>query len=175
MARAAGDPAALAYALAAHCDAIAGPADAEQRLRESTEIVELALAGGDRATELLGRRLRVVALFELGDIDGVDAEIEAYARLAELDPPAALRLVRAVVASNAGAHARRPGRVRPGLARTPAPSAPKPSSENAAILYEALMFVRAPRGRQHGPSPPRSAGSSSTSTSSARRCASPSR
>ena len=84
MARAAGDPVALAYALCAHCDAIAGPADTVQRWQEATEIVELAVAMGDRATEALGRRLRVVALLELGRATELDAEIEAYARLAEL-------------------------------------------------------------------------------------------
>lgn len=46
--------------------------------------MELATAIGDRATELLGRRLRLVALLELGDTPGADAEIEAYARLAGL-------------------------------------------------------------------------------------------
>lgn len=82
MARAAGDRAVLAYALSAHCDAIAGPAHTERRLQDATEIVDLAVAIGDRATELLGRRLRLVALLELGDSPAVDAEIEAYARLA---------------------------------------------------------------------------------------------
>ncbi len=84
MARELGDSAALAYALCAHCDAIAGPAFAERRLEEAEEIVSLARSIGDRATELLGRRLRVVALFEVGETASVDAEIEAYARLAGL-------------------------------------------------------------------------------------------
>jgi tetratricopeptide (TPR) repeat protein len=84
MARVIGDAAVLAYALAAHCDAIAGPADTEPRLQESGEIIRLALSIGDRSTELLGRRLRVVALLELGDTVETDAEIEAYARLAGL-------------------------------------------------------------------------------------------
>lgn len=84
MARACGDPGALAYALAAHCDAIAGPAYTERRLAESAEIIALARSRSDRATELLGRRFRLVALLELGDMAGADAEIEAYARLADL-------------------------------------------------------------------------------------------
>jgi hypothetical protein len=138
-ARVSGDRAALASALAAHCDAIAGPADTEQRLRESTEIVELALAVGDRATELLGRRLRVVALFEMGDATAVDAEIEAYARLAELIRQplyawyvplwrATRALMRGDLAQAAllGEDARAVGH--------------QAESENAAILHEVLMF-----------------------------------
>jgi len=82
-ARQSGSEAALAYALAAHCDAIAGPADAERRLAETGEIIRLARGIGDRRMELLGRRLRVVACLEVGDIAGVDTEIEAYAQTAE--------------------------------------------------------------------------------------------
>lgn len=82
LARAGDDRNALAYALSAHCDAIAGPADVHQRLRECTEMVEAAVASGDPTLELLGRRMRVVSLLELGDTPAVDAEIEAYARLA---------------------------------------------------------------------------------------------
>jgi tetratricopeptide (TPR) repeat protein len=84
LARAVDDAGALAYALAAHCDAIAGPGDTERRLAEASEIVDLAVSRGDRSTELLGRRLRLVALLELGRIAAADAEIEAYARLAEV-------------------------------------------------------------------------------------------
>ena len=82
MARECQDPAALAHALAAHCDAIAGPADTHQRLREADEIVAWATSTGDRRLQLLGRRTRLVALLELGDTAGADAEIEAYDRTA---------------------------------------------------------------------------------------------
>ena len=137
--RASGDRIALALALAAHCDAIAGPADTDQRLRESTEIVELGLAAGDRGAELLGRRLRVVALFELGDTTAVDAEIEAYARLAALirQPLYAWyvplwQATRALMRGQLAEAARLAEDVRSiGL---------QAESENAAILYEALMF-----------------------------------
>ncbi len=80
MARRLGDPTTLAYALAAHCDAIADPDHCLQRRAAATEIIDLA--GGDRALELLGRRLRFVAVLELGDIAAVDAEIEAFTRVA---------------------------------------------------------------------------------------------
>ena len=84
IARNGADAGVLAYALAAHCDAIAGPADTERRLEASSEIVALAASNGDRASELLGRRLRLVALLELGDLAAADGEIDAYARLADV-------------------------------------------------------------------------------------------
>ena len=78
-----GDDAALAYALATHCDVIAGPADTRQRLSEATEVVDLATRVRDRSLELLGRRLRLVALLELGDFSSADVEIEAFGRVAD--------------------------------------------------------------------------------------------
>jgi tetratricopeptide (TPR) repeat protein len=84
MARRVGDDGALAYALAAHCDAVAGPDDCELRLEESAEIVRIARAAGDRPLELLGRRLRVVALLEVGDVMGTDIETDLYTQAAEI-------------------------------------------------------------------------------------------
>jgi hypothetical protein len=81
MARRLGDPKTLAYALAAHCDAISDPDHCVERRAAATEIIDLA--GGDRALELLGRRLRLVAALEFGDVAAVDAEIEAFARVAD--------------------------------------------------------------------------------------------
>jgi hypothetical protein len=83
MARRLGDPAVLAAALAARCDAISGPDHVAERRAAATEIIEVARAGGDRTREMLGRRLLVVALAEAGDWPAVDAEISSYARLAE--------------------------------------------------------------------------------------------
>lgn len=83
MARRLGEPAVLGYALAGHCDAIAGPDHCEARLAESTEVVRLAQAAGHRPLELLGRRLRVVALLEVGDAGGADVEIERFAQVAD--------------------------------------------------------------------------------------------
>jgi len=73
------DPAALAGALAALCDAIAGPAHVEERRAVAAEIVAAARRAGDVPRELLGRRLRVVALAEAGRWAEVDQEIYAYA------------------------------------------------------------------------------------------------
>ena len=82
LARSAGDPSVLAHALAAHCDAIAGPDDIERRQVEAAEIIELAVTAGDRGTELLGRRLRFVALLEAADVVSAHAEMSAFARRA---------------------------------------------------------------------------------------------
>jgi tetratricopeptide (TPR) repeat protein len=82
MARRLGDPAVLAAALAARCDAISGPDHVAGRRAAATEIIGLARAGGDRTGEMLGRRLLVVALAEGSEWSAVDAEISAYARLA---------------------------------------------------------------------------------------------
>src|SRR5262245_5838390 len=83
MARRLGDPAVLAAALAARCDAISGPDHVAERRAAAAEIIELARAGGDRTRELLGRRLLVVALAEAAEWAAVDAEISSYALLAE--------------------------------------------------------------------------------------------
>jgi tetratricopeptide (TPR) repeat protein len=82
MARRLGDPAVLAAALAARCDAISGPDHVAERRGAAAEIIDLARIGGDRTGEMLGRRLLVVALAEAGDWSAVDAEISSYARLA---------------------------------------------------------------------------------------------
>ena len=83
MARRLGDPMALAAALAARCDAIPGPDHVSERRAAATEIIDLTRASGDRAGEMLGRRLLVVALAEAGEWLAVDAEISSYARLAQ--------------------------------------------------------------------------------------------
>ena len=83
MARRLGDPLVLAAALAARCDAISDPDHISERRGAAAEIIKLAQAGGDRASEMLGRRLLVVALAEAAEWSAVDAEISAYARQAE--------------------------------------------------------------------------------------------
>jgi nucleoside-triphosphatase THEP1 len=82
MARRLDDPGVLAGALAAWCDVCSGPRHVPARRAASTEIVRLASGSGDRLRELLGRRLRVVALAEAGEWAAVDAEVEGYERLA---------------------------------------------------------------------------------------------
>ena len=82
-ARDADDPLALGYALASWCDVIAGPADVEPRLEAVAEILACASKANDTRLELLGRRLRVVALLETGAIAEVDDHIAAFAARAD--------------------------------------------------------------------------------------------
>ena len=83
LARAAREPVALGHALAARCDAFAGPDHTADRLAAAGEIITLAQRAGDLPLELLGRRLRVVALFESVELAEVDLEIGAYAKAAD--------------------------------------------------------------------------------------------
>ncbi len=74
-----GNPKLLVYALSSYCDAIAGPAHTERRLELAGEMVRLGVEARDAESELLGRRFRLVALLESGDIAGADVEIDAFA------------------------------------------------------------------------------------------------
>jgi tetratricopeptide (TPR) repeat protein len=141
MARRLGDPAVLAVALAARCDAISGPDHVSERRAAAAEIIELTRANGDRTGELLGRRLLVVALAEAADWLAVDAEISSYARLAEgLAQPRLTwyvplwRGARALMRGDpalAGQHARELGQL-----------AERAGSVNARLLALVQRFVR---------------------------------
>ena len=82
-ARSAGDDAALAAALAALCDATAGPDHCAARRAHATEIIDLAARLRDPVLGLLGRRLRLVALLEAGAIADWEADGLAYRAAAE--------------------------------------------------------------------------------------------
>jgi hypothetical protein len=84
MARRVGDRAALGHALAAHCDVIAGPVDSEAREAAAGEVIELGRTLADHPLELLGRRLRLVARLERGDVVGADEDRARFAEVAEL-------------------------------------------------------------------------------------------
>src|SRR5882757_8552148 len=79
LARAAGDADAICQALAARCDIMAGPEHSRSRVDWAGEIVTTAVAHRSPALELLGRRVRLVALLEAGDISAADSEVRAYA------------------------------------------------------------------------------------------------
>ncbi|MCV2488054.1 AAA family ATPase [Geodermatophilus sp. YIM 151500] len=83
MARQVDDPRALGYALAGHCDVIAGPDSCATRRAEAEEVIRLGLRAADPRLELLGRRHRLVALLETGEVGEADAEIERFARVAD--------------------------------------------------------------------------------------------
>ncbi|MFD9796369.1 ATP-binding protein [Streptomyces sp. NPDC059070] len=77
-AREAGDAATLGQALAALCDARPGPDHCQERLELSGEIIATARALPDPVLELLGRRLRLVALLETGAFAAADTEALVY-------------------------------------------------------------------------------------------------
>ncbi len=83
LARQVGSPRSIAHALAAHCDAIAGPDEVGRRRAEAGEVIELAQRSGDRAVEMLGLRLRIVALLETGATTAARADIRLFTELAE--------------------------------------------------------------------------------------------
>ncbi len=82
LARSAGDLRTIGYALSALCDSIAGPEHTEERLRHADEIIAIG-RDTDASIELLGRRLRMRGLLEIGDLLAADVEIGAYARIAD--------------------------------------------------------------------------------------------
>ena len=67
LAQAANDESAQAYSLAALCDALAGPEHCQVRANYASDIIERARRLRNWPLELLGRRLRLVALLELGN------------------------------------------------------------------------------------------------------------
>jgi predicted ATPase len=84
LARRAGEPSVIAQALAALCDALAGPEHATAPRQHAAVIVEMAERAGERGLALLGRRFSVVALLELGDFPALDREIALFERQAGL-------------------------------------------------------------------------------------------
>ncbi|WP_156024448.1 hypothetical protein [Smaragdicoccus niigatensis] len=80
------DPVTRAHALAALCDAQAGPSHRAERLEMSNEIVGIAHGAADARLELLGRRLRLVAHAESGDFTAVEADVRDYAALVQTLP-----------------------------------------------------------------------------------------
>jgi tetratricopeptide (TPR) repeat protein len=86
-ARRAGEPEIEAAALAAYCDAIAGPDHVAQRVAAATRMLDLAGAmppatGPHLTTALLARRLLLVARLEQGDLAAADEQALAYERVA---------------------------------------------------------------------------------------------
>jgi tetratricopeptide (TPR) repeat protein len=81
LARETGDDVALAVGLSALCDAIPAPSHAVERLAHAGEVVAIG-AVHDAGLELLGRRLRLRALLELGDLRAAAAEVTAYEHVA---------------------------------------------------------------------------------------------
>lgn len=87
IARASGEPIAVAVALHHGRHALWGPDDLERRLADANEATRLAERAGDRERGLQARQWKISDLLEIGDGYGADVEIDAFGRLA-----AALRL-----------------------------------------------------------------------------------
>lgn len=83
MARRSGDNVSLADALVARHWALWGPTNTEDRFAAAVEIVQLAEEIDNRSLALQGRQFRLADLLEMGDIPGVDLEIDAIAWLAD--------------------------------------------------------------------------------------------
>jgi tetratricopeptide (TPR) repeat protein len=76
------DPSALMAALYSRCMALEGFDRAEERLALATEMVRTAEAAGDAENALRGHYRCYRELMELRDIEGVERQLDAYAKLA---------------------------------------------------------------------------------------------
>ncbi len=94
LARRTGDPEALVVALGARCWALLGPDHVPERLALGTELVTVAERTRSKSAAFMGHEYRTTALLALGDIAGVDREIETLAAIArELRQPLELWFV----------------------------------------------------------------------------------
>lgn len=82
-ARDSGDDLAMAAALAARCDAHAGPDHVHERARDAAMIVAIGHRRADHGIELLGRRLRLLASLEAGGLPAVDRDIHEFEQLSD--------------------------------------------------------------------------------------------
>ena len=83
IARRLGDPATLAYALDAYIPANESPANTEETLDMSTELLDVAMEAGDKERVLEAHEHRHERFVELGEMDEAQAELEAMTNLAE--------------------------------------------------------------------------------------------
>jgi tetratricopeptide (TPR) repeat protein len=83
LARKVGDTRGLGFALVARHWSLWGPGNVQERLEAANDLLGLAESSGDERLAIAGHRWRMLDLLELGDIDAVDIEIDAYARSAE--------------------------------------------------------------------------------------------
>jgi tetratricopeptide (TPR) repeat protein len=91
LARRTKNSAALAYALNGRGHAFIGPDTMVETLGIGSELCEVALRCGDLERVQAGHMLRIMAQLTVGDVDGIDADVEAVSRIAdELRQPAQL-------------------------------------------------------------------------------------
>jgi DNA-binding SARP family transcriptional activator len=82
IARDVGDSRALGLALVARHWSLWGPQNVQERLAASNDLLALAERSGDEQLAMQGHRWRMMDLLELGDMDAVDIEIDAYMQIA---------------------------------------------------------------------------------------------
>ena len=82
IARRVGDTSGLGMALVARHWSLWGPGNVQERLQAVNDLLGLAESSGDERLALQGHRWRMIDLLELGDMDAVDIEIDAYMRIA---------------------------------------------------------------------------------------------
>jgi DNA-binding SARP family transcriptional activator/tetratricopeptide (TPR) repeat protein len=82
IARRVGDTRGLGFALVARHWSLWGPGNVQERLEAANDLLGLAESSGDERLAIAGHRWRMIDLLELGEIDAVDIEIDAYAQIA---------------------------------------------------------------------------------------------
>jgi DNA-binding SARP family transcriptional activator/tetratricopeptide (TPR) repeat protein len=82
IAREADDSSGLGFALVARHWSLWGPQNVQERLETSNAMLALAERSGDERLAMQGHRWRMMDLLELGDMDAVDIEIDAYMQIA---------------------------------------------------------------------------------------------
>ena len=147
MARRLADPELLAANLEGMIYALQGPEHAQQRLAYATEMLQLAKAANAKQLLLDAHFWRVYCLLELGDMPATDAEIDAYAHLAEeLQQPFDLCLATGFRAMRALMQGRFADSER--LAQEALAIGQRLQTENAAGIFGLQMFtLRREQGR----------------------------
>jgi DNA-binding SARP family transcriptional activator len=82
IARRVGDTRGLGFALVARHWSLWGPGNVQERLEAANDLLGLAESSGDERLAIAGHRWRMIDLLELGELDAVDIEIDAYAQIA---------------------------------------------------------------------------------------------
>ena len=82
VARRVGDTRGLGFALVARHWSLWGPGNVQERLQAANDLLGLAETSGDEQLAIQGHRWRMIDLLELGEIDAVDIEIDAYGQIA---------------------------------------------------------------------------------------------
>jgi DNA-binding SARP family transcriptional activator/tetratricopeptide (TPR) repeat protein len=82
IARRVGDTSGLGFALVARHWSLWGPQNVHERLQAANDLLGLGQRSGDERLTMQGHRWRMIDLLELGEIDAVDVEIDAYAQIA---------------------------------------------------------------------------------------------